>query len=88
MRGTQNLSSINHGGEILCAFICVFYTKSLLPREGKFCVPVSIMCWEVRVRVRVVICSVYVYFLGITLFFCIVCTLYIVLYNQIAVLPH
>ena len=37
--GTQNISSINHGGEILCAFICVFYTKSLLPREGKFCVP-------------------------------------------------
>ena len=41
MWGTQNFSSINHGGEILCAFICVFYTKSLLPREEKFCVPVS-----------------------------------------------
>ena len=53
MCGTQNLSSINHGGEILCAFICVFYTKFPLPREGKFCVPkilchMSIMCWDVR----------------------------------------
>ena len=53
---TQNLSSINHGGEILCAFICVFYTKSPLPREGKFCVPKVVFflshvnhCWEVRV---------------------------------------